>query len=515
MRTTEAGVSPPSAEGATGGPRAKPSRTGRRALEALCGLALGLGLAEAAFRYRDRGAFPHLNVYAPDAQLGVRLEPLASERVALPGNPVTLVRINALGRRGELSAPVPGEIVVVGDSQVFGLGVEEGETASAELGRLLGVPVVNAGVPTYGPLEYNLMVERLLAERRPRAIVYVVNFSNDLFEARHPNTERHAVWDGWAVRKETAPGGMRSFPGRALLFRDSHLVYALRSFWYARGPVLDDQGFRSEGDARDLFDAAEGAAEGRRAAERETEARADARAESLKKTAARELRAEAKLEQVALRVLPDLQDAPLRYAYERSRDNPGDIVYVKRTLSEGERGPDQTFRLIFQGAKVRREVEEKLRALAEEKAKEAEGKAIERTFEEREALRARLAELRDAPREIIRASSPMTPVLERVKQLCDAAGARLFVVALPMDVQVSAAEAAKYGGGADLDMSSTRILLDDLVDSAEALGAVGINGYAALAAAEPGAFLPNDLHMTPRGHRALAAAIAEKVRAAL
>jgi len=57
-------------------------------------------------------------------------------------------------------------------------------------------------------------------------------------------------------------------------------------------------------------------------------------------------------------------------------------------------------------------------------------------------------------------------------------------------------------------------LLDDLVDSAEALGALGVNTLQALSAAEPGAFLPNDLHMTPKGHRAVASAIAHKLRAA-
>jgi len=45
------------------------------------------------------------------------------------------------------------------------------------------------------------------------------------------------------------------------------------------------------------------------------------------------------------------------------------------------------------------------------------------------------------------------------------------------------------------------------VASAEALDATP-----ALAAAEPGAFLDGDIHLTPRGHRALAEALAAKPR---
>jgi len=515
-------------EAAGSGPSRPPDGTSPRLLRprtaALLGLGLlvGLALAEGAFWWRDRGAFPHLNVYAPDPQLAVRLEAGASELVALPGNPVTHVRINVAGLRGELPPPSNGEIVVVGDSQVFGLGVEEAETMSAELGRLLGVPTVNAGVPTYGPLEYEAVVDRLLRERRPSTVVYVVNFSNDLFEVKHPNTERHGVWDGWAVRKETMPRSIQSFPGRRWLFGQSHLFYAARGWWYGRKPALDGGGFRSEGGARDLLDASQTASAEHAHAEQETEARARAHTDEIQRAIADELRAELKLEKIALGIneiftddsLDTFTAEPRRFAYRQSLNNPGDIVYRhKIPPQEGARQVSSTIALVMNGAKVRREVEAKLRAKAEEKVKEAESKAILATFEEREALRARIAALRAAPSEIIRAWSPMTPALRSLKKRCDEGNARLVVVALPMDVQVSAAEGAKFGPGAEVDMTSTRILLDDLVSSAEALGALAVNALPALGEAEPGAFLPNDLHLTPKGHRAVAAAIARKLQA--
>lgn len=64
-------------------PRAAPRRRIRwlaRCAMVLGGLATGLGAAEAVFAYRDGGAFPHLNVYVADPELGVRLQPGATEK---------------------------------------------------------------------------------------------------------------------------------------------------------------------------------------------------------------------------------------------------------------------------------------------------------------------------------------------------------------------------------------------------------------------------------------------------
>ena len=225
----------------------------RRGGQIAAGVIVAALLAEAGFWVRDRGAFPHLNCYVADPKLGVRLRPGATERVSFGGNPVTHVRINGDGLRGaELPAPRADEILVVGDSQVFGLGVEEQETFAARLGQLTGRPVVNAGVPTYGPDEYDAKVEEILARRHPTTVVYTVNVADDLFEAERPNRDRHAVWDGWAVRKETAPPSVAGFPGRALLFGRSHAVFALRKVWFERNGAGVDRGVASEGSWQDL-----------------------------------------------------------------------------------------------------------------------------------------------------------------------------------------------------------------------------------------------------------------------
>ena len=137
------------------------------------GLLVGLGIAEVVFRARDEGAFAHVNFYVADADLGARLKPGATEKIRFgsKANPVTSIRIDADGYRGG-GLPPPGadEVVVVGDSQTFGLGVEEDQTFSAVLSRELGGRTVrNLGVPTYGPAEYNAVLKESLAKNEKPA----------------------------------------------------------------------------------------------------------------------------------------------------------------------------------------------------------------------------------------------------------------------------------------------------------------------------------------------------------
>ncbi|MEY4580525.1 MAG: hypothetical protein RL701_5228 [Pseudomonadota bacterium] len=142
-----------------------------KGLKVVAGIVAGLLLAEVAFHVRSGGAFPHLNFYEPDSALGVHLAPHAQMQLAFSGNPSTQVATNRLGFRGAdwpQAATRNHDILVVGDSQVFGLGVEHTQTFSTQLEAALGagVHVFNAGVPTYGPQEYTALVERLVVARR-------------------------------------------------------------------------------------------------------------------------------------------------------------------------------------------------------------------------------------------------------------------------------------------------------------------------------------------------------------
>jgi len=141
-----------------------------------------------------------------------------------------------------------------------------------------------------------------------------------------------------------------------------------------------------------------------------------------------------------------------------------------------------------------------LLALAE-KSKDPE---LKKLVEERKVLRTTIAGTLEATAP--RAPSALEQLLERTNDACKAAGAQLLVVALPLDVMVSKDEWKKYGKE-PIDLTVTQVLLDDIVRRSEAVGARGLDPTEALRKAEPGAFLDGDLHLTPKGHRALAEAI--------
>src|SRR5437762_983125 len=90
--------------------------------------------------------------------------------------------------------------LVISAQVMLGLGGEDDATFSARLAAASGRAVLNAGVPTYGPREYLATAREVLATRKVTSVVVVLNFVNDPFELDRPNHERHAVWDGWAVR---------------------------------------------------------------------------------------------------------------------------------------------------------------------------------------------------------------------------------------------------------------------------------------------------------------------------
>lgn len=472
----------------------------RALLKVMLGLGLGLILAEGLFFLRDDGAFPHLNLYAVDPALGVRLEPDTQMQLRVADNPVTTVRINSRGYRApEWPAPTDGEVLVVGDSQVFGLGVEGNETFSAKLSELLQVPVLNGGVPTYGPREYTAVVEEVLRARKVATVIYVLNLSNDLFEVDRPNAQRHTVWDGWAVRTETAPPAVTDFPFRRALMSRSHLVFAARQLLQASGQPVSE-GFATEGTWKDVVQASSGV---QPLPPEDADARKllEARGALGRQLDAVAQKLEAHFER---KVGQDPAFADAARPLAPKGGDPRDILEVR--YGEGARRVDLTAYHLFMASVG----EAKNEAFLEKLAASKQDPALQKLVDERKALRSRLDALKPQgePAHVV----PVEAVLAKTKAACDAAGARLVVVALPLDVMVSAGEWEKYGVP-PLDMAPTRVLVEDVISRAERLGALALDPTAALAAAEPGAFLHGDLHLTPKGHAALAQAIAEALKA--
>lgn len=493
------------------GEKAQRSKWPRRIALAVLGVLVGLVLAEQLFAWRDHGAFPHLNAYVADNALGVRLEPGFEGKVRLGRDAPTSFRINAAGYRGaDWPAAEANEIIVVGDSQVFGLGVEGDQTFSAKLADELGRPVRNAGVPTYGPPEYHAVAAELLKARGAKTVVYTINVGNDLVEAHRANTERHAVWDGWAVRKETAPLSTADFPGRSWLYRNSHLVLAARRAYYERRyPELDDVSFPSEGRWQDLVQ------RGRDSQHRQKLQRDAAVLEAaLRPTEIDYL--EQKLRESQREVENLIYDQFVGRSSQPSlllraaRANPGDIV----TVGPGEAGAPlgATAKLIRQGAAYRTKMEAQLKAKAAELADQERKKHIVTTLEERDALADKLTALRAAPLTLAQATSPLSEPLKAMKALCDEHGAELVVLVLPLDVMVSDSEWNKYGQS-PIDLAPARVLVDDIVAIGRGMGVRVLDATAPLAGSEPGAFLEADLHLSPTGHMVVAKALAKTMTA--
>jgi hypothetical protein len=494
------------------------------ASQILLGLGLGLVITEQVFAKRDDSAFPHVNFYVPDAELGVRLEPGATMRFRFRENPTSTIHVNAQGYRGE-DWPAPDlsgagdEILVFGDSQVFGLGVEDAETFSSKLAEHTGRPVRNAGVPTYGPPEYLALAAELLAERKPKTLVVTINFLNDAFEIDRPNKDRHTVWDGWAVRAEHAPGEVRSFPGRKWLYSKSHAFYAFRRWQHERGKaeVLPgeagesvDFGTPSEGTFEDLVVDSHAKHAQRDAALSAAEQRL---VESRQRMGTIEQELAGKRDQLD-RLAFEASDYEFdTFQAEVSRGAPGDIV--EEDLGEEGRSVVLTAALIRKAARERDDALARLQRQQERKgASEVKDllAAEQQLLAERAALRVQIA-----------AGTPLVPppksvfdaYLQELKALCEQHGTELVLLALPVDVQVDPSEWDKYGVEDRPDMSETLVLLDDLVANAEQLGIRALHATEALRAAEPGAFLDADIHMTARGHAAVAEALAARLAAPL
>ncbi len=486
----------------------------RRLLQVLLGLTVGLVVAEAVFWFRDDGAFPHLNVYVEDPELGVRLRPGATQRVRFGGNPTSSVRINSAGYRGaDWPAIAANAIAVVGDSQVFGLGVEESESFVTQLGLHTGRPVLNAGVPTLGPPEFMRIAREVVETQQPKTLILTINMVNDLFEIARPNRERHRVWDGWAVRIETAPTDMARFPLRDLIMSKSHLVYAVRRLSHettaATIGALPSEGSWKELAALSQAPAAAPAAKPDASAYQESLVAAD--------DAAR------RLDLALVFWSANKEDADPEEVEKKliaARGNPGDIV-APAFFSESARRGDYTFyQLVRAGQAARRAQEEDSKVTPD---------VVRKSVEYREALQRRsgttdiaelqeakahyiatlkkLGDLRREPLDMKRVTSPLDAQLDELARLCRRPACDPMLVVLPIDLQVDGAEWAKYGLEQH-DVGDLSVLTEHLIAAAEQRGIRTLDALPALKAAEPGAFLDRDIHMTPKGHAAVADAVA-------
>jgi hypothetical protein len=159
----------------------------------LAGWLLGLGFAELlareSFDWR-----PHMRnrIYfaEPDPLLGWRNRPNASGPYGSEEF-TTTVTINAAGQRGPLypTARKPGtrRMVILGDSQAWGDGVEDNETFAALLDHSMP-EVLNFSCPGYGTDQELLVLDQIAARYAPDVVLVALFVGNDFLDNMSPGS---------------------------------------------------------------------------------------------------------------------------------------------------------------------------------------------------------------------------------------------------------------------------------------------------------------------------------------
>lgn len=195
-------------------PAPLPLRT--RVLVGLTSLAVGCGGAEVLTRLVDGGALPHLALFSKTPDGTIVLAPNAHQTLTSPSG-VFSVQTDAAGCRSATQSASSGWLVV-GDSQVLGMGVEADQTFAA-LGRHR-----NCGVPGHGVADAVRRAEHLV-DPETRGVLVVINQANDWDEGLESVETRYTVAGGRLLRQEAQGRLGRAFWASPL--PESHLLYSV------------------------------------------------------------------------------------------------------------------------------------------------------------------------------------------------------------------------------------------------------------------------------------------------
>ena len=171
-------------------------------------------------------------LYMPDPPGRYRLSPGYRGRIYNRVEYDNAIRINREGLRGpeieEGGGPFT-RILVIGDSFVFGVGVEDSETFTALLPQHLQgsagrVESLNAGIPAFGVPDAAGWLERHGLGLEPDIVVLSIFLGNDLADAMHLE-DQVVIVDGLLAPKQSSKGiGV-------WLHRHSHLYVAVKSLF--------------------------------------------------------------------------------------------------------------------------------------------------------------------------------------------------------------------------------------------------------------------------------------------
>ncbi len=142
------------------------------------------------------------------------------------------------GRVTSASSPPP-EVAFLGDSMLFGIGVEDDQTFTSLLDARFGRPIVNLGVPGSSlPFQLRQLADRYEAIARPRVAVFWFFPGNDLSDIMDAAGQTESARPVRSALEHELNATNR-FVGRTSLLRRSKLVGLLRAAargWLVRIP---------------------------------------------------------------------------------------------------------------------------------------------------------------------------------------------------------------------------------------------------------------------------------------
>ncbi|MFQ5621297.1 MAG: SGNH/GDSL hydrolase family protein [Candidatus Nanoarchaeia archaeon] len=109
------------------------------------------------------------DIISPDDEITYTLTPNFTSRMSTNEYNVEL-KINELGFRDGVKHKAP--IVMIGDSFLFGWGVNQDETYAALLQNKLNLTVANLGTPGYGNFHEYHLLERHIERLEPKLVIY-------------------------------------------------------------------------------------------------------------------------------------------------------------------------------------------------------------------------------------------------------------------------------------------------------------------------------------------------------
>jgi hypothetical protein len=191
--------------------RSRVSGIALRCLQAVVWLVAGLLISELGLRVVNHETSSQLALYQPESVLGYSMKPNQAQHWNPYHNQLVTVRTNSQGFRGPewpgsqkkngSASSTPGKRppldIMVGDSHVFGYGINEADTLPAQLGSLLKKPVLNMGVNGYGPSEYNDILQTHVPKLHPDTIWYVIDLASDPYDLLHSPTKRYQALHGY------------------------------------------------------------------------------------------------------------------------------------------------------------------------------------------------------------------------------------------------------------------------------------------------------------------------------